>query len=229
MRRSCSASILSTSEGSFGLVALAGCFPLAAAVSLGAAATVVIGLGDATAVGGARSGDAYMFSEAMNVVLGVKREAQLLTGLFVIADVSCRNCGQVLGWKYLKAFEDSQRYKIGYHQLRVPERDILEMAFRTRYGQYEFQVMPFGLTNAPAVFMDLMNRDEKEHEEHLRQILKLLKKEELYAKLSKCEFWIPKKLCSAPILALPEGSKDFIIYCDALIKGLGTVLMQREK
>nr|GEX58842.1 RNA-directed DNA polymerase homolog [Tanacetum cinerariifolium] len=66
------------------------------------------------------------------------------------------------------------------------------MAFRTRYGQYEFQVMPFGLTNAPAVFMDLMNPDEKEHEEHLRQILKLLKDEELYAEFSKCEFLISK-------------------------------------
>nr|GEX90991.1 putative reverse transcriptase domain-containing protein [Tanacetum cinerariifolium] len=80
----------------------------------------------------------------------------------------------------------------GYHQLRVPKGDILKMAFRTQYGQYEFQVMPFSLTNAPAVFMDLMNRDEKEHEEHLRQILKLLKKEEFYAKFSKCEFWIPQ-------------------------------------
>nr|GFC53876.1 putative reverse transcriptase domain-containing protein [Tanacetum cinerariifolium] len=111
--------------------------------------------------------------------------------------------------------------------------------------------MPFGLTNAPAVFMDLMNRvskpyldkfvivfiddiliyskDEKEHEEHLKAILELLKKEELYTKFSKCEFWIPKKLCSAPILALPEGSEDFIAYCDASNKGLGAVLMQREK
>nr|GFC61224.1 putative reverse transcriptase domain-containing protein [Tanacetum cinerariifolium] len=216
-------------------------------------------------------------------------------------------------------------YKIdlrsGYHQLRVREEDIPKTAFRTRYGHYEFQVMPFGLTNAPAVFMDLMNRvckpyldkfvivfiddiliyskDEKENEEHLKIILELLKKEELYAKFSKCEFWIPKvqflghvidsqgihvdpakiesvkdwaspkspteirqflglagyyrrfiegfskiakpmtkltqkkvkfewgdkqeaafqrlkqKLCSAPILALPERSEDFIIYCDA--------------
>nr|GFA51296.1 putative reverse transcriptase domain-containing protein [Tanacetum cinerariifolium] len=173
--------------------------------------------------------------------------------------------------------------------------------------------MPFRLTNAPAVFMDLMNRDEKENEEHLKAILELLKKEELYAKFSKCEFWIPKvqflshvidsqgihvdpakiesvkdwaspkspteireflrlvgyykrfiegfskiakpmtkltqkkvkfewgdkqeaafqllkqKLCSAPIFALPEGSEDFIVYCDALNKGLGAVLMQREK
>ncbi|GJZ26388.1 reverse transcriptase domain-containing protein [Tanacetum coccineum] len=223
----------------------------------------------------------------------------------------------------------------GYHQLRVREEDISKTAFRTRYGHYEFQVMPFGLTNAPAVFMDLMNRvckpyldkfvivfiddiliyskNEQEHKEHLKQILELLKKEELYAKFSKCEFWIPKvqflghvidsegihvdpakiesikdwtspkspteirqflglagyyrrfiegfskiakpmtkltqkkvkfewgdkqeaafqllkkKLCSAPILALPEGSEDFIAYCDASKKGLGAVLMQREK
>ncbi|GJU92131.1 putative reverse transcriptase domain-containing protein [Tanacetum coccineum] len=102
----------------------------------------------------------------------------------------------------------------GYHQLRVREEDIPKTAFKTRYGHYEFQVMPFGLTNAPAVFMDLMNRvckpyldkfvivfiddiliyskNKKEHEEHLKAILELLKKEELYAKFSKCEFWIPK-------------------------------------
>ncbi|GJX28107.1 putative reverse transcriptase domain-containing protein, partial [Tanacetum coccineum] len=99
-------------------------------------------------------------------------------------------------------------------ELRVREEDIPKTAFRTRYGNYEFQVIPFGLTNAPAVFMDLMNRvckpyldkfvivfiddiliyskNKQEHEEHLKIILELLKKEELYAKFSKCEFWIPK-------------------------------------
>nr|GEV38803.1 hypothetical protein [Tanacetum cinerariifolium] len=84
--------------------------------------------------------------------------------------------------------------------------------------------------------------NKKEHEEHLKAILEFLKKEELYAKFSKCEFWISKgdkeeaafqlikqKLCSAPILVLPEGSEDFVVYCDASHKGLGVVLMQREK
>nr|GEY66270.1 hypothetical protein [Tanacetum cinerariifolium] len=190
----------------------------------------------------------------------------------------------------------------GYHQLRVREKDILITAFRTRYGHYEFQVMPFGLTNAPAVFMDLMNRvckpfldkfvivfiddiliyskNKEEHEEHLRIILELLQNEKLYAKFSKCKFWLdsmkfldhvinsqgvhvdpekveaikswtsPKsstetyewgeekkeafqllkdKLCSAPIFVLPKGSEDFVVYCDASLKGYGAVLMQQEK
>ncbi|GJQ92596.1 putative reverse transcriptase domain-containing protein [Tanacetum coccineum] len=223
----------------------------------------------------------------------------------------------------------------GYHQQRVREEDILKTAFRTRYSHYEFQVMSFGLTNAPTVFMDLMNRvckpyldkfvivfiddiliyskNKQEHEEHLKLILESLKKEELYAKFSKCEFWIPKvqflghvidsqgihvdpakiksikdwaspkspteirqflglvgyyrrfiegfsniakpitkltqkkvkfewgdkqeiafqlikqNVCSAPILALPKGSEDFIVYYDASKKGLGVMLMQREK
>ncbi|GJV74160.1 putative reverse transcriptase domain-containing protein [Tanacetum coccineum] len=91
-------------------------------------------------------------------------------------------------------------------------------------------------------------KNEKEHEEHLKLILELLMKEELYAKFSKCEFWLPKvqflrheekeeaafqqlkqKLCSALILALPEGMENFMVYCDALNKGLGDVLMQKEK
>nr|GEX93486.1 reverse transcriptase domain-containing protein [Tanacetum cinerariifolium] len=102
--------------------------------------------------------------------------------------------------------------RLGYHQLRVRHKDIPKTYFRTRYEHYEFQVMPFGLTNAPAVFMDLMNRvckpyldkfvivfiddiliysrNEEEHTDHLRIILELLRKDKLYAKFSKCEFWI---------------------------------------
>ncbi|GJR86969.1 putative reverse transcriptase domain-containing protein [Tanacetum coccineum] len=225
--------------------------------------------------------------------------------------------------------------RFGYHQLRIREEDIPITAFRTRYGHYEFQVMPFGLTNAPAVFMDLMNRvckpyldkfvivfiddiliyskNKEEHGEHLKTILNLLRSEKLYAKFSKCDFWLDfvqflgpvidnsrlhvdpakieaiknwvapatptevrqflgltgyyrrfikefsliskpltkltqknkpyvwgddeeeafqtlkLKLCSAPILSLPEGSEDFVVYCDASLKGFGAVLMQREK
>ncbi|GJV57014.1 putative reverse transcriptase domain-containing protein, partial [Tanacetum coccineum] len=201
----------------------------------------------------------------------------------------------------------------GYHLLRVRDEDIPKTSFRTRYGHYEFQVMSFGLTNGSAVFMDLMNRSEGEHALHLKLILELLKKEELHAKFSKCEFWLSKvqflshvidsegihmdpakiesikdwaspktsteirqflglagyyrrfiegfskiakpmtkltqksvkfnwtekaeaafqllkqKLYSTPILALPEGSENFVVYRDASRKGLSAVLMQREK
>ena len=101
-----------------------------------------------------------------------------------------------------------------YYQLRVKEVDVPKTAFRTRYGHYEFLVMPFGLTNAPAAFMDLMNRvfrpyldqfvvvfiddilvyskDAQEHEHHLRIVLQTLRENKLFAKLSKCEFWLKK-------------------------------------
>ncbi|KAJ9560610.1 LOW QUALITY PROTEIN: hypothetical protein OSB04_005770, partial [Centaurea solstitialis] len=100
----------------------------------------------------------------------------------------------------------------GYHQLKVREEDAHKTAFRTRYGHFEFIVMPFGLTNAPAAFMDLMNRvcrpmldrsvivfiddiliyskSKEEHVEHLRVVLEVLRKEKLYAKFSKCDFWL---------------------------------------
>ncbi|GJS02652.1 putative reverse transcriptase domain-containing protein [Tanacetum coccineum] len=185
----------------------------------------------------------------------------------------------------------------GYHQLGVRDEDIPKTAFRTRYIHYKFQVMPFSLTNAPAVFMDLMNRvckpyfdkfvivfiddiliysrNEEEHANHLIIILELLKKEKLYAKFSKCDFWIrmvqflghlidsqglhvdPAKIevvknwaspttptevhqflglagyyrrfIQAPILALPEGNDDFVVYYDASLQCLGAVLMQKEK
>ncbi|KAJ0451777.1 putative nucleotidyltransferase, Ribonuclease H [Helianthus annuus] len=223
----------------------------------------------------------------------------------------------------------------GYHQLRIQEEYIPKTAFRTRYGHYVFVVMPFGLTNTPAVFMDLMNRvckpfldrfvivfiddvmiyskSKTEHAQHLCLVLELLQGNQLYAKFSKCEFWLeevqflghivnsqgihidpakievvkswitPKNptevrsflglagyyrrfiegfskisvpltalthkdksfvwgteqesafqalkhmLCNAPILTLPDGNNDFIVYCDASNLALGCVLMQRDK
>ena len=100
----------------------------------------------------------------------------------------------------------------GYYQLRVKEVDVPKIAFRTRYGHYEFLVIPFGLTNAPTAFMDLMNRvfrpyvdqfvvvfiddilvyskDAQEHEQHLKLVLQKLREKKLYANLSKCAFWL---------------------------------------
>jgi hypothetical protein len=100
----------------------------------------------------------------------------------------------------------------GYHQLKVQECDILKTAFISRYGQYEFTVRSFALTNAPAYFKYMMSkvfmeyldkfvvvflndilvysRSEEEHEGHLRLVLQKPRDHKLYAKLSKCEFWL---------------------------------------
>nr|ABA97503.2 retrotransposon protein, putative, Ty3-gypsy subclass [Oryza sativa Japonica Group] len=156
-------------------------------------------------------------------------------------------------------------------QLRIKEEDIPKTDFTTQDGLFECTVMSFGLTNAPAFFMNLMNkvfmeyldkfvvvfiddiliysRTKEEHEEHLRLALEKLREHQLYAKFSKCEFWLSEKdvkykwseeceqsfqelksrLISTPILILPDPKKGFHVYYDASKLGLGCVLMQDGK
>ena len=118
----------------------------------------------------------------------------------------------------------------GYHQLRVQEIDVPKTAFRTRYGHYEFLVMPFGLTNAPTAFMDLMNQvfqpyldglvivfiddilvysgSSEEHSEHLRIVLQTLRERQLYAKLSKCQFWLDRVAFLGHVILVEGVSVD---------------------
>ncbi|GJY27980.1 putative reverse transcriptase domain-containing protein [Tanacetum coccineum] len=123
----------------------------------------------------------------------------------------------------------------GYHQPRVREEDIPKTAFRTRYGHYEFQVMPFGLTNAPAgIHVDpakiesIKDWASPKTPTEICQFLGLAGYYQRFIKEAAFQL-LKQKLCTAPILALPEGSENFVIYCDASRKGLGAVLMQREK
>jgi hypothetical protein len=225
--------------------------------------------------------------------------------------------------------------RLGYHQIKIKAEDIPKIAFVSRYGHHEYLVVPFELTNAPAIFMNLMNKifmpyldkfvimfsddilvyskDKSEHAKHLKIVLQTLREHQLYAKFSKCEFWLDKveflghvitkkgiavnpskvesvlewkspknakeirgflgmagyyrrfiegfskiagpmtkllwkntpfvwseqceqsfqtlkeKLTTAPVLAVPETDKDYIVYCDASKQGIGCVLMQDRK
>ena len=118
----------------------------------------------------------------------------------------------------------------GYHRLRVQEGDVPKTSFRTRYGHYEFRVMPFGLTNAPATFMDLINRvfqsyldrfiidfiddilvyssSPKERSEHLRIVLQTLREQQLYAKLSKFQFWLNRVAFLGHVISAEGVSVD---------------------
>jgi hypothetical protein len=118
----------------------------------------------------------------------------------------------------------------GYHQLKIRELDIPKTAFHTRYGLYEYTVMSFGLINVPAYFMYLMNKVfmeyldkfvvvfiddilifskiEEEHEKHLRLVLEKLRSNQLYAKFSKCEFWLTEVTLLGHVISAGGVSVD---------------------
>ncbi|GJX83842.1 putative reverse transcriptase domain-containing protein [Tanacetum coccineum] len=191
----------------------------------------------------------------IDLVLGV---APVVRALYRLAPSEMRELSVQLQELLEKGFIHPSSSSWGA-PLRIKEDDIPITVFRTRYGHFEFQVMLFGLTNAPAVFMDLMNRvckpyldkfvivfiddilvyskDEEEHGKHLKIILELLKKVRFGvhidpAKIEAIKSWAapttPTEV-TAPILALPEGMEDFMVYYDASLKGYGAMLIQRKK
>ncbi|GJQ98606.1 putative reverse transcriptase domain-containing protein [Tanacetum coccineum] len=160
--------------------------------------------------------------------------------------------GQLQGARYFSKID----LRSGYHQLRVHDDDISKTAFRIRYGHFEFMVMPFGLTNAPAVFMDLMNRvckpyldkfvivfiediliyskTKEDYENHLRLMLDLLRKVKLYAKFSKCEFWLQEKAPTTPsearsFLGLAGYYRRFIENFFKIAKPLTSLTQKNQK
>ncbi|XP_024963668.1 uncharacterized protein LOC112503930 [Cynara cardunculus var. scolymus] len=155
---------------------------------------------------------------------------------------------QLQGAKYFSKID----LRSGYHQLQIRDQDIPKTTFRTRYGHYKFIIMPFGLTNASAVFMDLMNRafkdylddfaivfiddiliyskSKEDHETHLCITLETLQNKKLYAKFSKCEFWLHQVAFLGHIISGEEIKVDPAkVYNNVSKSGLGCVLMQHGK